>query len=127
MTHYTSTPLPGDPEGAEADNWTRLVEGPIEFPQAPEAGTPNTATYTLTQTFGGTASATTPAHEWTGKGLDVAFFDLTELRPGYVFAVTCTTVSATHHPGAFEQVVGITFDTGIARPREPSSTRESTR
>ena len=76
-------------------------------------GGPNKATYTLSQTFGGTASATTPVHEWTGKGLDVAYFDLTHLRAGYTFAVTCTTVSAPEHPGPFEQVVGITFDTGV--------------
>ena len=75
-------------------------------------GGPNTATYTLSQTFGGSATATTPVHEWTGKGLDVAFFDLTNLRPGNTFEVTCTTVSTPNHPGPFEQVVGITFDTG---------------
>ncbi|MCH7227081.1 sialate O-acetylesterase [Haloferula sp. A504] len=78
-------------------------------------GGPNTATYTLRQTFGGTATATTPVHEWTGKGLDVAFFDLTDLRPGYTFEVTCTTISTSNHPGPFEQVVGITFDTGVPR------------
>jgi len=90
-------------------------------------GGPNTATYTLRQTFGGTASATTPIHEWTGQGLDVAYFDLTELRPGYVFTITCTTVATPHHPGPFEQVVGVTFDTATARPDEPPSKREATR
>lgn len=84
-------------------------------------GGPNTATYTITQTFGGTASATTPVHTWTGEGLDVAFFDLKHLRRGYSFAITSTTVDTPNYPQAFEQVVGITFDTGIVKTRQATS------
>jgi len=84
-------------------------------------GGPNTATYTVTQTFGGTASAATPVHKWTGEHLDVAFFDLTDLRAGYRFAITSRTVDTRNYPHAFEQLVGITFDTGVVKSKEQAA------
>lgn len=84
-------------------------------------GGPNTATYTITQTFGGTATATTPVHTWTGERLDVAFFDLTDLRKGYQFQVTSQTIDTPNYPHAFEQLVGVTFDTGLVKPDESPS------
>lgn len=78
-------------------------------------GGPNKATYTLTQTFGGSAKVTTPELKWTGESMDVAYFDLKHLRAGYSFVVTSTTTSTKNYPHAFEQVVGITFDRGTSQ------------
>jgi methionine-rich copper-binding protein CopC len=78
----------------------------------------NTATYTMKQTFGGTAVATTPALEWNGASMDVVYFDLTNVRKTHTYVITSTTVSTPNHPGAFEQVIGVTFDTGTTGPDE---------
>jgi hypothetical protein len=81
-------------------------------------GGANTATYSLKQTFGGTATATTPAHPWTGETMDAAFFDLTNVRATHKYVITSTTISTPNHPGPFEQVIGVTFDTGTTGPDE---------
>ncbi len=70
-----------------------------------------TATYTLEQTVGGSANATSPALAYNGDSLDVAFFDVTGALEGDTFVITSTTLTGGKKAG-FEQVVGITFDTG---------------
>jgi len=77
-------------------------------------GGPNTATYILKQTFGGTATATTPVHEWHDGNMDVAYFDLTNVCATHRYVITSTTISTPNHPGAMEQVLGVTFDTGTS-------------
>jgi hypothetical protein len=74
----------------------------------------NSATYTLKQTVGGSATATTPALFYQDGGLDVTYFDLTSFSVGDTFVVTSTSSATnTEFSGAFEQVIGITFDTGV--------------
>ncbi|MCH7228410.1 Ig-like domain-containing protein [Haloferula sp. A504] len=81
--------------------------------------TPNTASYTLKQTFGGTATATSTPIPWTGESMDVVYFDLIDLQPTHQFVITCTTSSSnTVYPSDFEQVLGLTFDTGTSGPDE---------
>lgn len=74
----------------------------------------NSATYTLKQTVGGSATATTPFLFYQDGGLDVTYFDLTNLSVGDTFVVTSMTNPANaEHSAAFEQVIGIAFDTGV--------------
>lgn len=72
----------------------------------------NTAKYSLKQTVGGSVSATTPVYPWNAQ-LDVSYFDLTGIEVGDTFVVTSTTISTPVYPSAMEQVIGVTFDTGI--------------
>ncbi len=64
-------------------------------------------TFTLTQTVGGSDSATTPTLTLAGDGLDVAYFDLTGVQDGDTFAL-----SRTNENIQWAQVGGVTFDTG---------------
>ncbi len=74
----------------------------------------NSATYTLKQTVGGSATATTPVLTYQDGSLDVAYFDVTSPTVGDTFVVTSTTSSTnTEFSNAFEQVIGIAFDTGV--------------
>ncbi len=51
----------------------------------------------------------------------MTYFDLTNLNIGDTFVVTSTTsLSNTEFSDAFEQVIGLTFDTAVVIP-EPSS------
>ncbi|MCH7229219.1 hypothetical protein, partial [Haloferula sp. A504] len=51
----------------------------------------NSATYTLKQTVGGSATATTPVLNYQDGSLDVAYFDVTDFSVGDTFVVTSTT------------------------------------
>lgn len=80
----------------------------------------NSATYTLKQTVGGSATATTAALFYQDGGLDVTYFDLTNFSVGDTFVVTSTTSATnTEFSSSFEQVIGVTFDTGVVP--EPSA------
>lgn len=70
-----------------------------------------TQTFTLTQTVGGTDSATTPTLTLAGDGLDVAYFDLAGVQDGDTFVLTFTDVSIN-----WAQITGITFDTVVPAP-----------
>lgn len=72
-----------------------------------------TATYTLKQTVGGSAVATTPVLPHDGASLDVSFFDISGAVDGDTFVVISTTLSGEKQRG-FEQVAGITFDIGAS-------------
>ncbi len=73
----------------------------------------NSATYTLKQTVGGSATATTPVLNYQDGSLDVAYFDVTGFSVGDTFVVTSTTSESNSvFSASFEQVIGITFDTG---------------
>jgi uncharacterized repeat protein (TIGR02543 family) len=98
-----------------------LVDGDSNLPGQGE--NPNTATYTLKQTFGGTATATSTAVPWTGESMDVVYFDMTNVHPTHKFVITATTsASNTVYAVDFEQVMGITFDTGTTGPDETAPT-----
>ncbi len=77
-----------------------------------------TANFTLTQTSGGSATATTATLAYEGTNLDVAFFDITGAVAGDTFDIRATTVSGGNLDGGF---AGLTFDTAVAVP-EPSTT-----
>ncbi|NCQ35947.1 hypothetical protein GW813_12935, partial [bacterium] len=76
------------------------------------SGTNGEATYTVEQTFGGTASVTSPAMTYTGSSLDVAFFDIVGAEAGDTFVIKTTITIAPSWPTAssFQQLAGITFD-----------------
>ncbi len=78
---------------------------------------PNTEEYTLKQTVGGSATATTPAFTWNGQ-LDVAYFDITNVNVGDTFVVTSRVTSASVWPFAQEMFVGVALDTGVGGPDE---------
>ena len=74
-----------------------------------------TQTFTLTQTFGGSDSATTPTVTLAGDGLDVASFDITGIQSGDTFQLTTTAVAI-----SWRQISGVAFD--VAPIPEPSTT-----
>ena len=71
-----------------------------------------TASYTLTQTVGGSSSVTTPVFAFDAQALDVAFFDISSVSVGDTFVIQATSISGS----TLEQVAGITFDTGMPGP-----------
>ena len=74
-----------------------------------------TASYTVTQTVGGSSSATTPVFAFDSFALDVAFFDISSVNVGDTFVIQATNFSGS----TSEQVAGMTFDTGVVP--EPSA------
>lgn len=68
-------------------------------------------TYTLTQTVGGTATATSTTLNFAADGLDAAFFDLTNLSNGDTFQLSFTNAT-----GSLGHLSGLTFDTAIPEP-----------
>jgi hypothetical protein len=68
-----------------------------------------TGTFTLTQTVGGSATATTPTLSYDTLALDVAYFDITGAVAGDTFVVKATTITGSN----VEQFAGITFDTAM--------------
>ena len=74
-----------------------------------------TQTFTLTQTVGGSDSATTPTLTLAGDGIDVAYFDVTGIQDGDTFKLTVADVSIN-----WNHMAGVTFDT--APIPEPTTT-----
>jgi hypothetical protein len=70
-----------------------------------------TQTFTLTQTVGGSASATTPTLTLAGDGIDVAYFDVTGVQDGDTLKLTVADVSIN-----WNHMAGVTFDTVIPEP-----------
>lgn len=71
-------------------------------------------TFTLAQTTGGAATATSTTLSFAADGLDAAYFDLTSLTTGDVFQLSFTNTT-----GSFGHLSGITFD--VAPIPEPSA------
>lgn len=63
----------------------------------------------LTQTAGGTATATSISLAHAGDGLDVAFFDLTGLSNGDRFVIAADSTARSH-------IAGVTFDSATPEP-----------
>lgn len=76
--------------------------------------TPNTTgsgtqVFTLTQTVGGSSSASSPALAHANNGLDVAFFDITGVANGDKFVIRADSTLRTH-------LTGITWDSAVPEP-----------
>jgi hypothetical protein len=74
-----------------------------------------TQTFTLTQTVGGSDTATTPTLTLAGDGVDVVYFDITGIQDGDTFVLSYTDVAIN-----WAHIGGVTFDT-VTVP-EPTTT-----
>jgi len=70
-----------------------------------------TQTFTLTQTVGGSATATTPTLTLAGDGVDAAFFDIAGIQDGDTFVLSYTDISI-----GWAHIGGVTFDTVVPEP-----------
>ncbi len=75
-------------------------------------------TFTITQTTGGSATATSPTLSFSNDGMDAAFFDFGSLADNDVFLISATPTDGSTYP----QLAGVTFDTGVVIVPEPSTT-----
>lgn len=72
-----------------------------------------TMTYTLTQTVGGSATATSGALASPRDNVDAAYFDLTGFADGDTFVINA---DPSNSPFAVPHLLGVTFDTAIPEP-----------
>ena len=70
-----------------------------------------TQVFTITQTAGGSASASSAVLGVNDDGFDVAFFDLTNLSDGDTFVINADSSGST-----YDHLAGVTFDTAVPEP-----------